>query len=60
MYNYLMPRIQRGQIKDFMFLSLTAITAFSVIVITIGIFIILFKESLPAMNKFGFEEFYFF
>jgi len=59
MYNYLMPRIQRGQIKDFMFLSLTAITAFSVIVITVGIFIILFKESLPAMNKFGFEEFIF-
>lgn len=48
---------QRGKITDIVFLSITALTAFSIIAISIGIFIVLFKESLPAMNKFGFEGF---
>ncbi|MGC8938289.1 MAG: phosphate ABC transporter permease subunit PstC [Thermodesulfovibrio sp.] len=38
---------------------ITAFTAFSIIIITTGIFLVLFKESLPAMNKFGVEEFIF-
>lgn len=52
-------RKQRGRIKDLAFLAITAITAFSIIAISIGIFIILFKESLPAINKFGFIGFIF-
>jgi phosphate transport system permease protein len=50
---------QKGKVTDFLFLSITAITAFSIIVIVSGIFLVLFKESLPAMNKFGFEGFIF-
>ncbi len=52
-------RKQRGKITDLVFLAITAITAFSVIAISIGIFIVLFKESLPAINKFGFAGFIF-
>lgn len=52
-------RKQRGKITDIVFLSVTALTAFSIIAISIGIFIVLFKESLPAMNKFGVEGFLF-
>lgn len=44
---------------DIVFLSITAFTAFSIIAISFGIFVVLFKESLPAMNKFGFEGFIF-
>jgi len=50
---------QKGKVTDFLFLSITAITAFSIIVIVSGIFLVLFKESLPAMNRFGFEGFIF-
>ena len=50
---------QRGKITDLVFLTVTALTAFSIIAISLGIFIVLFKESLPAMNKFGFEGFIF-
>lgn len=52
-------RKQRGKITDIVFLSVTALTAFSIIAISIGIFIVLFKESLPAMNKFGVQGFLF-
>ncbi|WP_460177076.1 phosphate ABC transporter permease subunit PstC [Thermodesulfovibrio hydrogeniphilus] len=52
-------RKQRGKVTDLIFLIVTAITAFSVIAISFGIFIVLFKESLPAMNKFGVEGFIF-
>lgn len=48
---------QRGKITDIIFLSFTAITAFSIIAISVGIFIVLFKESMPAINKFGFTGF---
>lgn len=51
--------IQKNKILDFGFLVFTAVTAFSVIIISAGIFLVLFKESLPAMNRFGFEEFIF-
>ncbi|MGB9711306.1 MAG: phosphate ABC transporter permease subunit PstC [Thermodesulfovibrio sp.] len=51
--------IQKSKITDFIFLMITAFTAFSIIIITTGIFLVLFKESLPAMNKFGVEEFIF-
>ncbi|GAQ94371.1 phosphate transport system permease protein [Thermodesulfovibrio aggregans] len=51
--------IQKSKILDFGFLVFTAVTAFSVIIISAGIFLVLFKESLPAMNRFGFEEFIF-
>lgn len=50
---------QKGKVTDFLFSTITAFTAFSVIIISFGIFLILFKESLPAMNKFGFEGFIF-
>lgn len=50
---------QRGKFTDIVFLSITALTAFSIIAISFGIFIVLFKESLPAMNKFGVEGFIF-
>ncbi len=50
---------QRGKLKDLIFLSITAVSAFAVIAISIGIFLVLFKESLPSMNKFGFEGFIF-
>ncbi|GAB5047217.1 phosphate ABC transporter permease subunit PstC [Thermodesulfovibrio sp. TK110] len=50
---------KKVKLTDFVFLMLTALTAFSVIIITAGIFLVLFKESLPAMNKFGFEGFIF-
>lgn len=50
---------QKGKVTDVLFLMLTAFTAFSVIIITVGIFLVLFKESLPAMNRFGFEGFIF-
>ncbi|ACI20441.1 MULTISPECIES: phosphate ABC transporter permease subunit PstC [Thermodesulfovibrio] len=50
---------QKGKLTDIVFLSITAFTAFSIIAISFGIFVVLFKESLPAMNKFGFEGFIF-
>ncbi|GLI52840.1 phosphate ABC transporter permease subunit PstC [Thermodesulfovibrio yellowstonii] len=50
---------QKGKFTDIVFLSITAFTAFSIIAISFGIFVVLFKESLPAMNKFGFEGFIF-
>lgn len=50
---------QKSKVTDFVFLMFTALTAFSVIIITAGIFLVLFKESLPAMNRFGFEGFIF-
>ncbi len=50
---------QKGKITDIVFLLITALTAFSVIAISIGIFIVLFKESLPAINKFGVQGFLF-
>ncbi|MCX8034230.1 MAG: phosphate ABC transporter permease subunit PstC [Thermodesulfovibrio sp.] len=50
---------QRGKLTDIAFLSITASTAFSIIAISLGIFIILFKESLLAINKFGFIGFIF-
>lgn len=50
---------QKGKLLDFLFLTFTALTAFSVIFIIVGIFLVLFKESLPAINKFGFKEFIF-
>jgi len=50
---------QKGKLMDIVFLSITAFTAFSIIAISFGIFVVLFKESLPAMNKFGFEGFIF-
>ncbi|MEN2994351.1 MAG: phosphate ABC transporter permease subunit PstC [Thermodesulfovibrio sp.] len=48
---------QRGKFTDIVFLFITAITAFSVFAISLGIFIVLFKESLPAINKFGITGF---
>ncbi|MDI1472351.1 MAG: phosphate ABC transporter permease subunit PstC [Thermodesulfovibrio sp.] len=48
---------QKGKFTDLLFFSFTLITAFSIIFISLGIFIVLFKESLPAMNKFGFIGF---
>ena len=53
-----MPK-QRGKATDFLFSAITAIAAFGVILISFGIFLVLFKESLPAMNRFGFEGFIF-
>ncbi len=53
-----MPK-QKGKATDFLFSAITAIAAFGVILISFGIFLVLFKESLPAMNRFGFEEFIF-
>jgi len=50
---------QKGKFTDFLFFSFTLITALSIIIISFGIFVVLFKESLPAMNKFGFENFIF-
>lgn len=50
---------QRGKFTDVVFLFITAITAFSVIAISLGIFIVLFKESLPAITKFGIGGFIF-
>jgi len=58
-YNILIMSRQKGKVTDFVFLMFTALTAFSVIIITAGIFLVLFKESLPAMNRFGFEGFIF-
>lgn len=54
-----MLKKQKGKITDFVFMSFTALTAFSIIIITTGIFLILFKEALPAMNRFGVEGFIF-
>ncbi len=54
-----MVKKQRGKITDVVFMSFTALTAFSIIAISLGIFFVLFKESLPAMNKFGVEGFIF-
>lgn len=54
-----MLKINRSKIKDFAFFTLTAATAFSIIVLVSGIFFVLFTESLPAMNKFGIEGFIF-
>ncbi|MDW7972547.1 MAG: hypothetical protein RMI01_05010 [Thermodesulfovibrio sp.] len=48
---------QRRKFTDIVFLFITAITAFSVIAISLGIFIVLFKKSLPAINKFGITGF---
>uniref|UniRef100_A0A7C4AK55 Phosphate transport system permease protein n=1 Tax=Thermodesulfovibrio aggregans TaxID=86166 RepID=A0A7C4AK55_9BACT len=53
-----MPK-QKGKATDFLFSAITAIAAFGVILISFGIFIVLFKESFPAINRFGFEEFIF-
>ncbi|MCS7215111.1 MAG: phosphate ABC transporter permease subunit PstC [Thermodesulfovibrio sp.] len=50
---------QRGKFTDIVFLFITAITAFSVIAISLGIFIVLFKESLPAITKLGIGGFIF-
>ncbi|MEN2986195.1 MAG: phosphate ABC transporter permease subunit PstC [Thermodesulfovibrionaceae bacterium] len=54
-----MSKISKSKIKDFMFLILTALTAFSIILLVSGIFLVLLKESLPAINKFGFKGFVF-
>ncbi|WP_297209943.1 MULTISPECIES: phosphate ABC transporter permease subunit PstC [Thermodesulfovibrio] len=48
---------QKGKITDIIFLAITAITAFSIIALSLGIFLVLFKESLPAVEKFGFVSF---
>lgn len=42
---------------NFIFFFLTALSAFLVILLISGIFIILFKESLPSMQRFGFLGF---
>ncbi len=50
-------RSARGNIANFFFLCLTAISAFLVIAIALGIFLVLFKESYPAIEKFGVIKF---
>lgn len=59
MYNIQVMKNKNTKLMDLLFLSFTAFTAFSVVIISLGIFVVLFKESLPAMNKFGFEGFIF-
>lgn len=51
--------IQTGKEKivNSLFFLVTAVAALSVILITIGIFIVLFKESIPAIKRFGFFDF---
>ncbi len=47
----------RGNLGNLFFLFITAISAFSVIAIALGIFLVLFKESYPAIEKFGVFKF---
>ncbi|RKX59886.1 MAG: phosphate ABC transporter permease subunit PstC [Thermodesulfobacteriota bacterium] len=47
----------KEKIVNSLFFLITAVAAFSVVLITIGIFIVLFKESIPAIKRFGFFDF---
>lgn len=52
-----MARIRKKDPFDLIFAIITALASFSIIVFIAGILIVLVKESLPAINKFGFVGF---
>lgn len=54
-----MENRRRGELADKILTSLTAISSFVIIFITLGIFIVLIKESIPAIKKFGVIDFIF-
>ena len=46
-------RFYRRNPMDFFFAFITALAALSIVVITLGMFLSLYRESLPAIHKFG-------
>lgn len=48
---------KRQYLFNFFFLLFTAISAFAVLLLVIGIFLILFKEAFPAISRYGFINF---
>ncbi|MCS7149803.1 MAG: phosphate ABC transporter permease subunit PstC [Caldimicrobium sp.] len=52
-----MIRLKRDYILNTLFLFITAIGAFLIFVILLGIIVVLFEESFPAIKRFGFLGF---
>lgn len=48
---------RKEHLFNLLFLILTALSAFLIILLLVGLFIILFKESFPAIQRFGFLSF---
>lgn len=49
--------LKKENFLNFIFFFLTAISAFIIILLIIGIFLVLFKESFPSIQRFGFFGF---
>ncbi len=52
-------KIRKEILFNFLFLSLTAFSAFLIIILIVGIFLVLFKEAFPAIQRYGFVGFIF-